>query len=241
MEKELFKIKLADMVIEIHHAYPFVKKMCKDYIFDDTAANMAEDVVFAVEVSENDIEKEQKNGSFSAGYCESVCIYREIVKKLPKYGAFFLHASVVEVDGFAYGFSAKSGTGKSTHTSLWLEHFGDAARIINGDKPLLRFKDDCLYVYGTPWCGKEGYNINTSSPLKALCFLERGTQNSIRRLSDSEVVARIFHQVIMPQGMQETDSFFKLIDRMVRELPMWLLSCTISDEAVVTAYTAMKE
>ena len=134
---------------------------------------------------------------------------------------------------------AKSGTGKSTHTSLWLEHFGERARIINGDKPLLRFIDGKLFVYGTPWCGKEGLNINTSSQLKALCFLERGTDNSIRRLSDSEIVARLFHQLIMPQDMQAADCLLQLLDRTVKEIPVWLLRCNISQEAVITAYEAM--
>lgn len=237
MEKEAFRIRLADMIIEIRHMYPFTKHICRDYI----VAAASEEAVFAVEATQSDIEMEQKGSDFSAAYCESVCIYRNLVKKLPRYGAFFLHASVVEVDGFSYAFTAKSGTGKSTHTSLWLSHFGERARIINGDKPILRFKDDKLFVYGTPWCGKEGYNINTSSQLKALCFLERGCQNSIRRMGDSEIVSRIFHQVIMPDNIQEADAFFALIDRVVKEIPGYLLECTISDEAVVTAYDEMSK
>lgn len=231
----MFHIKLAEVVIAVNNRYQTAEQICKEYITDEPEA------AFEVSVSEEAIDEELLKGDFSRGYCESICIYREIVKKLPKYGVFFLHASVVEVDGESYAFMAKSGTGKSTHTSLWLEHFGERARIINGDKPLLRFADDKLYVYGTPWCGKEGYQINTSSPLKALCFLERGSENLIRRLGDSEIVGRLFNQVIMPENTSETESFLKLLDRLVRELPMWLLKCTISNEAVITAYEAMSK
>lgn len=232
----MFNIELAGVVITVHNRYPAVEKLCGEYITQGTASP-----VFTVEVSDEQIDREQSAGGFSKGYCESVCIYREIVKKIPKYGAFFLHASVVEVDGVSYAFMAKSGTGKSTHTSLWLKAFGERARIINGDKPLLRFVDGQLYVYGTPWCGKEGYQINTSSPLKALCFLQRGEKNSIRRLNDNEIVNRLFHQVIMPESASDMEDFLKLLDRTVKEVPMWLLTCTISDEAVVTAYEAMSK
>ena len=232
----MFNIELAGVVITVNNRYPAVEKLCREYITHETASS-----AFTVEVSDEQIDREQSVGDFSRGYCESVCIYREIVKKIPKYGVFFLHASVVEADGVSYAFMAKSGTGKSTHTFLWLKHFGERARIINGDKPLLRFVDGQLYVYGTPWCGKEGYQINTSSPLKALCFLERGEKNSIRRLNDNEIVNRLFHQVIMPENASDMEDFLKLLDRTVKEVPMWLLTCTISDEAVVTAYEAMSK
>lgn len=232
MEKQLFYIKLAEVVIAVRHEYPYVKAVCKDYITQECGYS------FIAEASEEEIAKEQEGG-FCQDYCESICIYRDIVRKLPAYDVFFLHASVVEADGSSYAFLAKSGTGKSTHTGLWLSHFGSRARIINGDKPLLRFIGNQLYVYGTPWCGKEQMNINTSSPLKALCFLERGTKNTIRRLGDDEIVARLFHQIIMPQNASEMEPLLGLLDRTVKEVPVWLLSCTISEEAVVTAYEAM--
>ena len=70
--------------------------------------------------------------------------------KMPLYGAFLMHAAVVEVDGIAYVFTAPSGTGKSTHVQLWLDHFGPRARVLNGDKPLFRFEGNTLYACGTP-------------------------------------------------------------------------------------------
>ena len=61
---------------------------------------------------------------------------------LLKYNGCMLHSSGVVVDGYAYLFSANSGTGKSTHTGLWLEHFKDKAYIINDDKPVLKKEND---------------------------------------------------------------------------------------------------
>ena len=75
--------------------------------------------------------------------------------RLLQYDGMLLHASCVEKDGKAYLFSAKSGTGKSTHTHLWLRAFPDS-RIINDDKPAVRRMDGTFYACGTPFSGKNG-------------------------------------------------------------------------------------
>ena len=69
-------------------------------------------------------------------------------KQLLNFGGFMLHSSAVVVDGKAYLFSANCGTGKSTHTKLWLNLFGDQAYILNDDKPALRLEDGTWYAYG---------------------------------------------------------------------------------------------
>ena len=65
---------------------------------------------------------------------------------LIKFNGILLHSSCVVVDGVAYAFSADSGTGKSTHTQLWLKHFGDRAYILNDDKPAIREIDGKIYA-----------------------------------------------------------------------------------------------
>ena len=232
----MFKIKIADLVIEIDNRYAFVKNMCRDYIAENEEAD------FCVSATEADInaEKAVAEQAFSDGYIESVCIYRHICNKLPSYDAFLLHASVVEVDGRSYAFSAPSGTGKSTHTRLWLETFGKRARIINGDKPIMRFVGDELMVYGTPWCGKEGYNINTSSPLSALCFINRGAENKIKKADEEDAVTRLFHQILLPEDEETMTCLFDLLDRMVCKIPIYELYCNISQEAAEVAYNGMK-
>lgn len=108
-------------------------------------------------------------------------------------------------------FAAKSGTGKTTHCKLWLDTFPDA-RIINGDKPLVRISDEKVFIYGTPWCGKENYNINSKAPLKAVCFLERAEQNSIDRISKSEAVARIMPQLLIPKNSEYINKLLDLVE-----------------------------
>ena len=92
---------------------------------------------------------------------------------LIKYDGILLHSSCVVVDGIAYTFSADSGTGKSTHTQLWLKKFGDRAYILNDDKPAIRLIGDTVYACGTPWSGKYDYSTPAVVPLAGICFLER--------------------------------------------------------------------
>ena len=106
-----------------------------------------------VSVTDEEIETEYagyRAESVSRALCESTCIYRAIARKLIAFQAFVMHGAVLELDGKAYVFTAKSGVGKTTHTKLWVEYFEGRASYINGDKPIIRCKDGVWYAYGTP-------------------------------------------------------------------------------------------
>lgn len=231
----MFCIKIAGLTVGIDNRYRHVENLCRDYICHGEPS-------FCVRVTDDEIKTEMAtaNSEVTPDYAESICIYRAICQTLPEYGAFLLHASVVECDGVSYAFAAASGTGKSTHTALWMRHFGERARIINGDKPILRFDGDRVLVCGTPWCGKEGHNVNAESPLRALCFLERGEKNEITSIDSGEAVMRIFSQILLPTDVAAVDRLFALLDRMLRQIPCYLLRCTVSDEAVRVAYNGMR-
>lgn len=233
----MFKLKMADLVIGVENRGKYVEMLCRDYICSDDTP-----VDFTVFANNDEIREEMAatEPPASPAYAESVCIYRKICKKILSYGSLLLHSSVVECDGKSYAFAALSGTGKSTHTGLWLKHFGDRARIINGDKPIYRVEKDNVLVFGTPWCGKEGYNTNTSSPLAALCFIERAEKNEIRKIDASEALTRIFTQILVPDNESDVDLFVPIIDEFLKIVPCFVLRCNISDEAVTVAYEAMK-
>ena len=236
----MFTIKIADIVIRIENQYEYVQLLCKDYIVsNETPPELT------VCVTEDEILKEIKNAEnpVTPAYAEGVCTYRIICKQLPiKYQSYLMHCAVIEYEGQGYAFAAKSGTGKSTHIALWQKRFGkNAVQVINGDKPILRFIGNRLYAYGTPWCGKEGWNTNKGVPLKAICFLERATTNSIRQISASDAVMRIFHQLLSPEDIETVDALFPLLDRTLREVPCFVLGCNISEEAAEIAYQGMNQ
>ena len=79
--------------------------------------------------------------------CEYMTTGSSFYRQLLDFNGMLLHASAVMVDGKAYLFTAPSGTGKSTHTRLWLQQFGERAAILNDDKPALRFENGKWYAF----------------------------------------------------------------------------------------------
>ena len=127
---------------------------------------------------------------------------------LIKFNGILLHSSCVVVDGVAYAFSADSGTGKSTHTQLWLKHFGDRAYILNDDKPAIREIDGKIYACGTPWSGKYDYSVPKVVPLAGICFLERSEDNWIKPAETSKAIFNIFSQTIRKLGTNAMEDLF---------------------------------
>ena len=231
------RIRMADLNIIIKHRHPATAGICRDYVaaFDDAQADLS------VWATDEDIrlEREAAQEDFSEGYVESVCVYRNICRCLPSRGALLFHAAVIADGDRGYGFSAPSGTGKSTHILLWRETFGDGIVIVNGDKPILRRREDGWYAYGTPWCGKEGWNTNRNVRLCGLCFLERGDVNVIERLPAEQIASRAIRQVIIPREPAQALATLRLMDQLKKEIPHWILRCTVSSEAACVAREAM--
>ena len=231
----MFIIQLAGIRIRIENRSPFIERQCRGLVVE------GEEYAFSVSVTNDEIHEEQKHGEFSDGYCESICMYRHICEILPSYNVFLMHSSVVEVDGYAYAFTAKSGVGKSTHTALWLKNVPNA-RVLNGDKPLYRLEEDgSLTAFGTPWNGKENWGENISAPLAAICFIERGVENSICRADEDDVVNRLMHQLYLRGSRQSVTQQLILMDALVRAVPYYVLHCNISDEAALLAWNMMKK
>ncbi|MBE6595314.1 MAG: hypothetical protein E7644_05895 [Ruminococcaceae bacterium] len=233
----MIKIRIAELNVLIHNIYPYCESFCAAYRAEFDTADIE------VAVSEEEVQKEMADGTgaFPVGYYEVICVYRKIALCLPQFGGFVFHASVVECDGKAYAFAAPSGTGKSTHTRLWLKVFGDRARVINGDKPIFRLTEKGWYAYGTPWQGKEHWGANAAAPLQALCFLTRAEQNRIEPLGDEEAVGRLFHQVLLPSDAATADRFLTLLDDLITHTPTYLLGCNMNDDAALVAFSGMQK
>ncbi len=236
----MFYIKMADLIIRIHNYFDYVREMCRDYIMDIETADIKADM--DVEVTKEDIinEYEAAEVPVSPGYCESICIYRKISSMLIKYDGFVMHAACICADDNVYAFCAKSGVGKSTHLGLWKKVYGDKVKIINGDKPIIRYIEDKFFVYGTPWCGKEGWNINARSPLHAICFLRREKVNTIERMNNQDAIRYLASQILLPRDRQELIDYFTIIDIMLRNIPCYSLGCNMEEEAAAVAYEGMR-
>lgn len=90
-----------------------------------------------------------------------------------------IHASVIAKNTEGYAFLGKSGTGKSTHSRLWLEHI-QGTQLLNDDNPAVRLENDGqVYIYGTPWSGKTNCYKNIKVRLQAFVRLRQSSYNHI--------------------------------------------------------------
>lgn len=242
-----FRIKLAEIVIEIHALYAETKEFCREYL----TGNDGELPAFPVTITPEDIQYEREKSAgedlkeghpvrhFSAPYLETLAVYRKIAERMPEYGVILFHGSAIALDGTGYLFAAKSGTGKSTHTSLWREQFGDRAVMVNDDKPLIKISEKGVFVCGTPWDGKHHLSSNISAPLKAVCLLGRGRQNKINEVRIQEAYPRLIQQVFRPSSPEQMQKVLMLLDVMLHQVRLFQMECNMESAAALTAYQGM--
>ena len=197
-------------------------------------------VDIVVSVSKEFVEKKhQQYPNMSIEDCEYMWTGMLFYSELLKYNGFMLHASAVCVDDKAYFFSAPSGTGKSTHTGLWLKVFGERARILNDDKPAIRMLNDKIYAFGTPWSGKTDLNLNECVELSGICFLHRSETNHIKKIDNKDAIAKILDQTIRPLGMKDFDNLLNCVDVLLENISVYSMGCNISEDAARVAYYGM--
>lgn len=235
--------KIADRVFEIKERFGYIEKACADYAVEPCTP----DCSFCV--TDEDMVR-QREGMAKAGepeakeeYLEFLAAYRYVSEFLWKDDCFLLHAAVITFDSKAYAFTAKSGTGKTTHVRLWKKCFGDRVAMVNGDKPLVRRVSDGdgvkFIAYGTPWCGKERYQRNVSAPIEGICVVTRGEKNEIERIGAGDAVPVLYGQMLVLSDKKYMMAMLDMIDAMVTNIPVYRLHCNMEDEAAHVACRAM--
>lgn len=241
---EAFSMEIAGLVVGVKPLFQSTKEYCRPYLTDMEPE-------FNVDVTLEDLENEQKlleeeavaEGlkirKFKEPFLERSTIQRRVSDRLLDQNTLMIHGSTVAVDGFAYLFTAPCGTGKSTHTRLWREVFGDRAVMVNDDKPFLRISDSGVYAYGSPWSGKHGLATNVCVPLKGICLLQRGAQNSICYAEKERMLVALRHQAHAPENPELCEKSFDLVDLLVERVPVWEMICNKNPDAAMVSYGAM--
>lgn len=181
----------------------------------------------------------QNKPAVSLDICEYLCTGSSFYTQLLHFDGMMLHSSCVVMDGKAYLFTAPCGTGKSTHTQLWLQQFGERAYILNDDKPALRLVNGVWYAYGTPWSGKHDINRNTSAPVAGIAVLKQSNLNSIRPLSGVDAIEAILSQVVRPRTTEYRILVLEVLDKLLSNVPVWELKCNMEPDAALVSYEAM--
>ena len=235
--------KFAEKTIEVESLYKGVHEYCADY-----RCEYRPDL--SVKITPEDIEYERKRSAqtdiaegrsvveYPDDYLEELAVYRKICEEMPFYDTFLFHGSVIAVNGEAYLFTAKSGTGKSTHTRLWRKLLGDKAVMVNDDKPLLKVGERVV-AYGTPYNGKHGLGQNIAVPLKAICLLERAKENSITKITKAQAYDMLLQQAYRPMTGAALKKTLELIDKTAEKTALYRLGCNMDISAAETAYYAM--
>lgn len=228
--------RIAEMNIAVKAKYEDTYRYMQDFLTD------SQDYELYIEPTDEMIRYEAELGEEIHGdagspyICEAVAILRVICDYIIDKGGFFLHCSCLKYKDEAIIFTAPSGTGKSTHSALWRRHFGDDVVMINDDKPLVREKDGRFYIYGTPWNGKHSIGNNTSAPIRSVVFLSQAPENKAEPISPIDAMALLLQQTVLPSNKAELSKLLDMLGRLVENIPMYRLGCTISDEAVTTIY-----
>jgi hypothetical protein len=239
------KYKIADKVVEVTSIYDEVHEYCSDYLTDEKSD-------YSVSTTQADIDYEREKSAredeiegipirhFSDSYLEELAVYRKIAEQMIDYDTILFHGSVIAVDGIGYLFTARSGTGKSTHTRLWRVYFGDRAVMVNDDKPLLHISDSGVIAYGTPYNGKHRLGSNISVPLKAICILTRAADNHIEPITREQAYTMLLQQVYRSADMLKMAKTLELVDRLSESVKLYRLGCNMDISAAQVAFEGMQ-
>ena len=239
-----FSICIAGYTAAVTSLFDSTRDYCARYLTQDapdfSVTVTREDLLFEQRFLDAEADEEGlRRRVFTDPFLERTAIQRKVAEGLLARGVLLIHGSAVAVDGKGYLFTAKTGTGKSTHTRLWRQVFGDRAVMVNDDKPFLRFSPEGIFLCGAPWSGKHGLDTNLTVPLQGICILERGAENAIAPVSADFAADHLRHQCQMPLDDGSMPLFTALFAQLLRA-PRWRMACTISEDAPKIAYNAMK-
>ena len=138
-------------------------------------------------------------------------------------------------------FLGESGTGKSTHTRMWLESIA-GARLLNDDAPALRvFSDGSVKAYGTPWSGKTPCYLNESYPLAAMTRIKRAPYNRMNRCGTLESFGAVLPSCLptLQQCDETLDLLCNGLSGVLSAVPVYTLECLPDHDAAHTSCTAI--
>ena len=230
------KYKIADLIVEMNPKYEESLKLAEPFLYDG-----ADPADITLTISYDRLEETAANPKcFSTKpQLENFFLSGVFNRKAINYGTMLIHSSALIYDGGAYLFSGDSGVGKSTHTRLWLKAFGDKVHIMNDDKPVVKLYDDKAVAFGTPFDGGSGIALNESYPLKAIIFVERGEENSVRVPENKEIIQKLYFQTARMVNRETAEKMLTNIERILSLTKFYVLSCNMDITAAYTAFESI--
>ena len=233
--------KFANFFVEINPLYDYTKKMIKYFETDEVPTSQV--ITLGEKFSDDDYKKYNSHyPDVSVEEAEHIFLATEFFRKILKYNAIMIHSSAIKYNGKCYLFSADSGVGKSTHTSLWQEVYGDKVQIINDDKSIIRLENNELIVYGSPFAGGTMKFQNDSADLEAIVFLERSENNSIEELSPQSAMRYLFKESVRKIGKNQMNNSLNMISVILENCKFYKLKCNMDKSSAILSHdTIVKE
>lgn len=159
-------------------------------------------------------------------------------RQMIRWDSMILHCAYIKYHGTAILFSAPSETGKSTQANLW-ERYRES-ETVNGDRALLRKIDGQWTACGWPVCGTSEICHLEDTPIHAVVMLRQGKENQAERLSPMQAFAQLYSQITVNQWNRDfVQRTVELIEDLVAHVPVWQLTCDISENAVQCLETVL--
>jgi len=118
-----------------------------------------------------------------------------------------VHACGVDDGGKGYLFTGNSTHGKTTLAQLWK----DRAFILNDDRIILRQREGCFWMFGTPFHGEYTQTSPRGVPLDKIFFLRHAEANAVHDkkgvVASSMLLARCFPPLWDAEGIRYTLDF----------------------------------
>ena len=227
------KYKIADIIVEYTAKYDDTKRLSEPFRYD---GDRPTDIVLSSndEVLERMLAKSVEGTTI--GQIENFDYANRFNRAAIRYDTMLVHSSALVYDGGAYLFSADSGVGKSTHTKLWLKAFGDKVHIVNDDKPVVRLYDDHAQAFGTPFDGGSGIALNESYPLKAVIFVERGEENSVRIPENKEIIQKLYFQTARMVDRETAEKMLLNFEKLLTLSKFYVLTCNMDISAAYVVF-----
>ena len=157
----------------------------------------------------------------------------DMPRHMIRHGGIFLHASYIVVNGQAILFTAPKQTGKSTQAELWRK--ARDAKIINGDRAIVREIDGVWCACGSPYCGTSKICHNVTAPIKAIVMLGQAKENTVRMATPREGLAALLDGCTYDVwDKKQVDAAMTIMEQMIADVPMVKLNC-LPDESAVKA------
>lgn len=230
------KFSIADLIVEMDARGDLLFNRTRAYLYDgkesaDITIDLSDDFFMS---------RSDRFPMLTLDECRYVWMGEAFYLNLLDHNGFMLHSSCIEYKGNAYLFSARSGTGKSTHTHIWLDEF-KGSKIINDDKPAIRCTGGKCYAYGTPFSGKNDESINDKAPVRAIVFIERAKENSIKKIEAIEAIPLFMSQTIRPKTAKYMGIMLELLDSLFKTVPVFLLKCNMDKSAAHVSYEGIEK